>query len=822
MLSLVGPQRNAKTCTCGGPVVGGKCVECHNKRGVRQRSPARQAAALPTAPATAAPTVAGARTPAADDASARTFAHVPVHSSATDRPRMRIGLPGGADERHAASAADAFERVGGAAWPSSAAHTLADPSPPMRDIPGSVLDIVRGEPGHPLEQALRGRIESHLGADLAAARIHTGARPAASARGLGARAYTVGHHVVFSAGQFAPATQQGRRLLVHELAHVAQQSAMPSTAVAQLQMDSEQPTAAGEGAEQAPAGWQGMLVHAIASGLQLPALGAVLVARFGQGIGKELGQEGPGALARLASRVVTMTPSDYLQMMKGYVIGLGEGIVSPITDLFGLGVFGEQILNVVADVVGNVLGLGGKLAAETEAVRNAANRLLNNVGQVWERIKSADLRQLASDIFSGAGSLPAKAGDAAERFGAEAGQAIIAGVESPWEKEQPEEAQSGGGFHPLASIQSYVGGKVKQLVGNVPWAKVGEKVGYAIGFALIQVIILVFTEGIGNAIEEGAAALGRFASSLGKLGKAVGTAAEFLGKVGKAISWIENLISKVIGAALKPLEKLLKPILEPLTDLLGSLRTWLRKLFGVVEKEGPALEEAAAKAVSEADKHVPAPPPPVEKPAPHQPAAQHKPPTEHKLPEPTPAPASMGTRRETVEEFRKRGGEVRKLDPGPVPEVTGAEVTAVKDAPLPPGYEDLEVHERQTRKQANVGLAEDHHIATKYLRENRDLFKKLGISIDSDLNLIKEFPEHAQLRGWYDWKNRKYDFKMRGHHPEYNAWVTKLLKEAEGPGLKPDDALKRVTKVLERLGEVIRNNPEVLSHGPKILKNLKF
>jgi hypothetical protein len=186
-------------------------------------------------------------------------------------------------------------------------------------------------------------------------------------------------------------------------------------------------------------------------------------------------------------------------------------------------------------------------------------------------------------------------------------------------------------------------------------------------------------------------------------------------------------------------------------------------------------------------------------------------------------PPGMGTKRETVEEFRKRGGEVQKLDPGPVPKVTESEVTAVKDAPLPSGYEDMEVHEPQTRKQANIGLKEDHHIATKYLKKNRDLFKKLGISIDDDLNLIKDFPEHAQLRGWYDWKGGKYTFKMRGHHPEYNAWVTKLLKDAlQGPKLKPDQALERVTKVLKRLNEVIRNNPEVLSHGPSALRGLKF
>lgn len=630
MSSFAEPQRAARTCACGRPVVAeGKCAECQKKSGVLQLSPVGQSAALPTAPAASGLKGPGRPTPPAGYARSRSLARVPLHPRATDRPRMRVGLPGGADERHATSAAAAFERAAGVARARRTDHALADPSPPMRDIPDSVLHVVCGEPGRPLEPALRAPIESHLGTDLAAARIHTGAAPAASARELGARAYTVGHHVVFGPGQYAPTTRHGRRLLVHELAHVAQQSAGPPTALAQLQMEGEQSAPTGDGTEQAAGGWKASLLNAIGSSLPLPAVGAVLLARFGEGVGKELGKEGPSALGRLAVRAATMTINDHLQVAKGYGIGLVEGIVSPVTDLFGLGVFAEKILNVLADVVGSALGMGGKLAAETEAVQNAAKRLLDNIGKVWEGIKGADLKQLASDVFSGAGSLPAEAGDAAERFGGEAGHAMIAALDSPWEKEQPEEEKSGGGFHPLASIDSWVGGKVKQLVGDIPWAKVGEKVGYAVGFAIIQVIILVFTEGIGNAIEEGAAALGKFASSLGKLGKAVGTAAEFLGKVGKAIGWVEALIGKVMGAALKPLEKVLKPILEPLTDLFGSLKKWLQKLFGVVEEDGPALEAAAAKAVSETEKHVPAPAAPVEKPAPKVTPAEHKVPAEH-------------------------------------------------------------------------------------------------------------------------------------------------------------------------------------------------
>jgi hypothetical protein len=69
----------------------------------------------------------------------------------------------------------------------------------------------------------RAFFEPRLGFDLSNVRIHAGSRAAASARAVGARAYTVGRDVVFGAGQWAPGTEPGRRLIAHELTHVVQQ-----------------------------------------------------------------------------------------------------------------------------------------------------------------------------------------------------------------------------------------------------------------------------------------------------------------------------------------------------------------------------------------------------------------------------------------------------------------------------------------------------------------------------------------------------------------------------------------------------------------------
>lgn len=78
--------------------------------------------------------------------------------------------------------------------------------------------------GRPLDPGVRASIEEGLGHDLADVRVHTDGPAARSARDLDARAYTVGHNVMFAAGQYEPGTAEGRWLLAHELAHVVQHS----------------------------------------------------------------------------------------------------------------------------------------------------------------------------------------------------------------------------------------------------------------------------------------------------------------------------------------------------------------------------------------------------------------------------------------------------------------------------------------------------------------------------------------------------------------------------------------------------------------------
>jgi hypothetical protein len=78
--------------------------------------------------------------------------------------------------------------------------------------------------GAPLAESTRKFFESRFKADLGKVRIHTDKEAAEAASGINAQAFTYKNHIVFDKGQFNPETEEGKRLLAHELTHVVQQS----------------------------------------------------------------------------------------------------------------------------------------------------------------------------------------------------------------------------------------------------------------------------------------------------------------------------------------------------------------------------------------------------------------------------------------------------------------------------------------------------------------------------------------------------------------------------------------------------------------------
>jgi hypothetical protein len=89
-------------------------------------------------------------------------------------------------------------------------------------VPAIVHDVLRST-GQPLDTQTRAFMEPRFAHDFSRVRVHTDGRATKSALAVNALAYTVGHDVVFGAGQYRPSTTQGQGLLAHELAHVVQQ-----------------------------------------------------------------------------------------------------------------------------------------------------------------------------------------------------------------------------------------------------------------------------------------------------------------------------------------------------------------------------------------------------------------------------------------------------------------------------------------------------------------------------------------------------------------------------------------------------------------------
>jgi hypothetical protein len=89
-----------------------------------------------------------------------------------------------------------------------------------------IVHQVLDSSGQSLDPGTRRFMEQRFGYDFGRIRIHANTAAAKSADAVQARAYTVGAHIVFGAGRYAPSDTAGRLLLAHELVHTLQQGAV--------------------------------------------------------------------------------------------------------------------------------------------------------------------------------------------------------------------------------------------------------------------------------------------------------------------------------------------------------------------------------------------------------------------------------------------------------------------------------------------------------------------------------------------------------------------------------------------------------------------
>jgi hypothetical protein len=439
-------------------------------------------------------------------------------------------------------------------------------------------------------------MERHFGRDFGRVRVHADPRAAESAAAVHAHAYTVGSHVVLGDGRYRPAEREGRRLLAHELAHVVQQGdrdpggelVVSDDAAAERAAESAGARVAAGGRvpalgpiaaprlqrEEAPPGaapapvvsisWKEELVISAAAA----ALGGFsstarrMIAALLRGVLLEIkAQIAAGKGQELLDHVLEAfrSPKRVALFVLHYWWGLVKGIFSPITGLFDLAVLAYKLQALQLSIMANAWRRRGEL------VDDLAQLATGYLG-MKQKFNAAVLSLLTSPIESVKGIMAWL-----DRTGKDA-----------------EAAAERGGHAVGAALMAQLGKPVEEL---------GEIAGRIVGEVLINVVLFVFTSGIGNAITQVASKLGELGALLGRFGRIAEGLGILVSKVGEALAvvagWItrvEQGIAEVGSALLRPF----KPVLDEVGGMMTRLRSFLRKLLGVAEEEGVLLSERAA------------------------------------------------------------------------------------------------------------------------------------------------------------------------------------------------------------------------------------
>jgi Domain of unknown function (DUF4157) len=162
-------------------------------------------------------------------------AEIEARAAEAPKPRPRRAMPawaGGAPEGEAHELTHVAQELRGRSTPAHDGLQVSQPDDPAEREADtfadrvdqlareqSPIDVTTGEP---LPADVRARFESSFGADLGHVRVHRGGHAESWVASIGANAATTSNHIAFGAGQFAPSTPDGDRLIGHELAHVLQ------------------------------------------------------------------------------------------------------------------------------------------------------------------------------------------------------------------------------------------------------------------------------------------------------------------------------------------------------------------------------------------------------------------------------------------------------------------------------------------------------------------------------------------------------------------------------------------------------------------------
>nr|BFD94104.1 hypothetical protein KitaXyl93_54640 [Kitasatospora sp. Xyl93] len=286
-------------------------------------------------------------------------------------------------------------------------------------------------------------------------------------------------------------------------------------------------------------------------------------------LAKEASLEGAAAgLKELA------TPKNMAEFVLAYEAGAILGLVSPVTNLFGIAVLAEQMQRMAIDLGRAAWEHPKELMAEARALGTEFQNFLNNARNTLT----------AAELLKHVVELSDTVEKAAGAAGSRAAQAVALHFSGKEEKEEPKRPGAAPAG-PAAQLEQWATETRKKMT-DTQWSRRGYNLGYDVGAVVSNTLLTVLSLGAGEAV----AAIG---AQLGRLGGLLAHAGNIVQQVGEAITAIEALIGALVSKPMKWLE----PVMKPFFELLKRLR----KLLGLVEKDAAkaavtALEEGAAMA----------------------------------------------------------------------------------------------------------------------------------------------------------------------------------------------------------------------------------
>lgn len=403
--------------------------------------------------------------------------------------------------------------------------------------------------GSPLSPVMRGFYEAELGQDFSQVRVHQGAGATAVADALSAHAFAAGNHVWLGRNTGA---ETPSRSLTHELVHVAQHQAAGPRGQFGLQREAADDEEGNSAIinRVARALGDGM---ALASPVPLPATAVAALAAGELGFLHQSYQRlvAEGQLVPVMTRLLPLTmPPGSVMAGGSFVLGFLEGIVSPVVGLYHL----------FAGLIEASLAAGQwllqlperypALVREGEALMVAFNRVGSEATALATRLQDpTQARDVALAILAASDALEAGIVAASQRAGRQAAD---------------------------GAVREFLTGDLQRIV---------QTVGLVTGAVTIEVVLLVFTEGIGNLITR----IGELARILRPLSRGAEAFAAVAAELGGAITVLEELMGLVLSrTVLRPL----RPLLEAVEPLILRLRGFGRALL---EAGGERAAQTAAR-----------------------------------------------------------------------------------------------------------------------------------------------------------------------------------------------------------------------------------